>query len=480
MAQERLLNKNFIISEVDLAGNHVVDYITTNHSGKSHRIDLVVSKEKKIYNYLKNVIEIFLPVGYPNSVTADYLPYQIFDSLQAFSSSIAGMITSRALLEGIGVGDSTASPTSALLLSAMQESVGRLGTIVFADRLGTSLEPECKMYRFAADIFNDIAMIIDCLSSTFPRAWRLPLWCMSSVLRSMCGVAAGSSKASLSAHFAIQNNLGELNAKDSSQETVISLLGMLAGSVIVPCISSKWATWTTLILLLAIHLGTNYLAVRSVCMRSFNRQRANIFFSKVIHDLHVAKIVPIETKEADLKKFISSLELPSPKDISRREKIFERDGILRWVDGTALGRCKLGVSIKCILDCFGSSHSRTGSFSDLPSHLLQQLLLIYQDSNYILYYDEIRKIHLVAIKCFVGNETEVQLKAWIQALYLAKYRKISDDEPLLMALMRSREFAECLVNAVFSCSNIKEVGWDLEVSAMKTHPSTKFVIKSCD
>ncbi|RKF80592.1 putative duf647 domain protein [Golovinomyces cichoracearum] len=78
MAQERLLNKNFIISEVDLAGNHVADYITTNHSGKSHRIDLVVSKEKKTYNYLKNVIEIFLPVGYPNSVTADYLPYQIF------------------------------------------------------------------------------------------------------------------------------------------------------------------------------------------------------------------------------------------------------------------------------------------------------------------------------------------------------------------------------------------------------------------
>lgn len=115
-------------------------------------------------------------------------------------------------LPGIGVGDSSVSPTSAILLSVLQDSMGRLATVLFAHRLGTSIEPECKMYRFAADIFNDSAMILDCLSPIFPRMWRLPFWCLSSVLRSMCGVAAGSSKASLSAHFATQGNLGELNA----------------------------------------------------------------------------------------------------------------------------------------------------------------------------------------------------------------------------------------------------------------------------
>src|ERR1035441_6483756 len=39
-------------------------------------------------------------------------------------------------------------------------------------------------------------------------------------------------------------------------------MGMLAGSLVVSHISTKLATWTSLILLLAIHLGTNYLAVR--------------------------------------------------------------------------------------------------------------------------------------------------------------------------------------------------------------------------
>ena len=68
------------------------------------------------------------------------------------------------------------------------------------------------MYRLAADIFNDTAMILDCLSPALPKVSRVVLLSFSSVLRALCGVCAGSSKASLSAHFARWGNLGELNA----------------------------------------------------------------------------------------------------------------------------------------------------------------------------------------------------------------------------------------------------------------------------
>ena len=202
--------------------------------------------------------------------------------MQAFSSAIAGLLASRAVLEGVGVGDSTASPTSALLLSILQDSMGRIATILFAHRLGTSLEPECKMYRLAADIFNDCAMLMDCLSPAFPKPARVMILSLSSCLRALCGVCAGSAKASLSAHFAKKGNLGELNAKDSSQETVISLLGMLAGSVVVSWVTTPMATWATLIALLSIHLGTNYAAVKAVSMNSLNRQRANIVFGHML------------------------------------------------------------------------------------------------------------------------------------------------------------------------------------------------------
>jgi hypothetical protein len=93
------------------------------------------------------------------------------------------------------------------------DSVGRIATILFAYKFGPSLEAECKKYRFMADIFNDSAMLMDCLSPVFPRAVRIPLLCLSGSLRALCGVAGGASKASLSVHFAKSGNVGELNAK---------------------------------------------------------------------------------------------------------------------------------------------------------------------------------------------------------------------------------------------------------------------------
>ena len=68
------------------------------------------------------------------------------------------------------------------------------------------------MWRLAADVFNDAAMVLDCLSPALPRGPRVLLLGAASGLRALCGVAAGSAKASLSAHFARWGNLGELNA----------------------------------------------------------------------------------------------------------------------------------------------------------------------------------------------------------------------------------------------------------------------------
>jgi hypothetical protein len=71
-------------------------------------------------------------------------------------------------------------------------------------------------------------MIMDCLSPMVPAGvMRVSILSTAGILRALCGVAGGSSKASLSAHFAKWGNLAELNAKDSSQETIISLIGML-------------------------------------------------------------------------------------------------------------------------------------------------------------------------------------------------------------------------------------------------------------
>lgn len=226
----------------------------------------------------KAIFYAFLPAGFPHSVTDDYLAYQTYDSLQAFSSSIASLLANRAVLEGLGVGSDSASPTGAMILKIIQDTFSRMATILFAHRMGQAIEPECKFYRFLADIFNDCAQFLDLLTPALPYFPKLGVMVSASILRSLCGVAANASKASLSVHFATNSNLAELNAKEASQETVVSLLGMLTGTLIVKMVDDRHTVWMLMMFLVAVHLTMNYRAVRSVKMRTLNRQRATIVF----------------------------------------------------------------------------------------------------------------------------------------------------------------------------------------------------------
>ncbi|KAI8634399.1 DUF647-domain-containing protein [Xylariaceae sp. FL1651] len=248
-------------------------------------------------SYAREVLDIFLPAGYPHTVTRDYTPYQIYDSLQAFSSTIAGLLSSRAVLQGFGVGNAASSATGAVLLTVLQESTGRLATILFAHRLGQAIEPECKYYRFLADIFNDSAMFLDVLSPALPGPGKVAALCLSGVLRALCGVSGMSAKASLSAHFARSGNLAELNAKDGSQETVISLLGMLTGSVFVRFVQGRLAVWLWTVTLVGLHLWTNYQAVRAVQMRTLNKQRATLLVTEFLHSGRVLRPDEVAAKE---------------------------------------------------------------------------------------------------------------------------------------------------------------------------------------
>lgn len=52
----------------------------------------------------QRLVAAFLPTGYPASVTPDYLTFNVWDSTQAICSYVRGMLTSQAILVGIGVG----------------------------------------------------------------------------------------------------------------------------------------------------------------------------------------------------------------------------------------------------------------------------------------------------------------------------------------------------------------------------------------
>ncbi|OCH91267.1 DUF647-domain-containing protein [Obba rivulosa] len=374
---------------------------------------------------------VFLPAGYPATVSPDYLHYQIYNGLQAGCSSIASLLASRAVLEGHGVGEASASATDAMLVNVIQDVFSRLITIASGYYLGTSLFPEAKTYRLLADVFNDAAIIFDIISPLFSH-WSLCLvypfirrepgqylrvivLCLSGSFRALCGMVAGGSKAALTMHFAtagpLLGDIGDLNAKDGSKETVLALVGMLLGTFVIKHVDSGYATYAVLFILILLHLGINYVAVRGVVMRSLNRQRAAaVWASYRRHELGITK---------------HEGSMVTPEAMASQERIFADPSIVRHPlqPEKRLGHCHLGAPLSTIfLDTSRPCPpSRASSVPRLSSAQLGTILQTFEHERYILWFRHDSRPHALRLAvCFkTGHQPLDRLKGWIHVQELA-------------------------------------------------------------
>lgn len=220
-----------------------------------------------------------------------------------------------------------------------------------------------------------------------------------------------------------------------------------------------------MIALLAIHLGTNYLAVRAVSMRTLNRQRANLLFSRCFDGLPDPHLLMEDSP-------LPELSVLSPDEISLQERIFERDGVLRWNGGEVLGFCRLGVDLRAVLTVLGRPDKKTGSYRESASTGITKVMELYQEEQYLLWYDVSSKTFLIVLKD--RSDTVTHLKAWMHALYSAKQRRIPLDQEALIQFLRGtlRDVTDFIKHTELF-QKLERAGWDVNNGAMETRSGTR-------
>ncbi|XP_036409111.1 RUS1 family protein C16orf58 homolog isoform X2 [Megalops cyprinoides] len=230
---------------------------------------------------------IFLPQGYPDSVSEDYLQYQFWDTMQAFSSSLSGTLSTQASLRGVGVGNQEATVAAATITWLLRDGTGMLGRILFAWLKGSKLDCDAKKWRLVADVLNDIAMFMEIVAPNFPTCFTL-IVCTAGVFKSIVGVAGGATRAALTVHQARRDNMADVSAKDGSQETLVNLAGLLVSLILIPLVTDNaWLTFTLFFFFTILHLLANYRAVRSVVMETLNEARLSILLHQYLQDSQV-------------------------------------------------------------------------------------------------------------------------------------------------------------------------------------------------
>ncbi|KAG6897313.1 hypothetical protein C0992_002615, partial [Termitomyces sp. T32_za158] len=279
-------------------------------------------------------------------------------------------------------------------------------------------------------------------STPFPLL-RIGTLCASASCRALCGIVGGGSKAAITLHFATPINgvgdVGDLNAKDASKETILALFGVLVRSIAnekknpdsltdtardAPGATHKWAL---------AHL----------------QQRAG--------------------KAWNLYRSSTGNKAPSPAEVSTLDNILDRPDVFYDENGRRIGNCKIG-----------------SSFSDVfNEHVPSRLLEIFAQERYLLWYDprclyfgleceeqDIRggpmHLHIVLKEGYSGTD---QLKAWCHAAELCRTlplgtraretlqsaEKISGALDPIDTTLRStsREFPNFLIA-------LREAGWNVD------------------
>ncbi|KAK5609123.1 hypothetical protein CRENBAI_015808 [Crenichthys baileyi] len=297
---------------------------------------------------------VFLPQGYPESVSSDYLQYQFWDTLQAFSSSLSGTLATQASLKGVGVGNQEATVAAATVTWLLRDGTGMLGRILFAWRKGSKLDSEAKKWRLFADVLNDIAMFMEILAPHFPAGFTL-IVCTAGVFKAIVGVAGGATRAALTVHQARRDNMADISAKDGSQETLVNLAGLLVSLLLIPLVTDNPVLTLTLFFLFTIlHLFANYKAVRSVIMETFNEARLSIVWQQYLKDGLILSPLEANQREPVFLQFGNTSQI---KLGARLQDVAQSPEELNLALKENNMPFLLGVRNDCICVCLGTEAS---------------------------------------------------------------------------------------------------------------------------
>lgn len=130
------------------------------------------------------------------------------------------------------------------------------------------------MFRLFADVINDVGLTLDMFSAVAPTYLYLPILCASASCKAACGVSAGSTKVCITNYFCLSNNVADVATKENTQETAVTLVGLLFGMVFTSIFQNNSSfVWVSFVVLTLLHVYCNYRAISCLKLNSINRSR---------------------------------------------------------------------------------------------------------------------------------------------------------------------------------------------------------------
>ena len=403
------------------------------HGVREYRIntagELEVAEVHRPRNWRGKAVDRFarflLPDGYPDAVGPDYAEYTWWRGRAFFFGGMVGVFSTQSLLLAVGVGRPSAAPVAAALQWVIRDGLGRAGRMLFS-QVGTGFDAETKQHRLAAAFVLNAACALETLTPLVP-SFFLPLASVANMAKGASTVAAASTRGAIYRSFMRRENLGDITAKQETVGVAGDLLGTAVG-IVLSRLSAHSTRWSMAAFAGASlgHLYSAYREVKSVQLRTLNRQRA-----------HALVWTYLEQQR----------RVPSVPEVNRSERVILRP----WLDWLHAPNMQLGARL---------------ADAAPDAEALQYVLQLYKNERYLLTYEGGR----VRVVLRHDATSHDQLKAFFQSRefwrrYTAGGERHARNRELLEQSYRTtqNEFA----NFMREC---RALGWNTDTVLLRPAP----------
>ncbi|MEW5303057.1 MAG: hypothetical protein WDW36_005786 [Sanguina aurantia] len=236
--------------------------------------------EPAVPSFKDRVATLFLPRGYPITVSADYLDYQLWNLPIHVTGVLSHSLVTTTLLKAVGV---SAGPVGAVAAAAgikwiIKDGIGAMGRSIVGSSLGPEFDDDPRRWRMIAELVSTCGLALEVATSAKPELFLL----LASTGNFAQAIGKGIGKPVhrvIQNHFAAGNNVGAVAAKDEVWEVVAQLTGYAASISVLQNLQGA-GSWEEIVgiwaAVQATHIALRYRGLKTLVFSSLSHKRSTM------------------------------------------------------------------------------------------------------------------------------------------------------------------------------------------------------------
>eukprot|EP00892_Ulva_mutabilis_P001100 jgi/Ulvmu1/10991/UM007_0171.1 len=215
---------------IEVLGSREVCFL--NDDGDIAQIDVNVedhSNRTVVQRVTGFASDMLLPDGYPETLTPDYLRYQLWTLPVHVTGWISNSLVTSSLLKAAGLGTGAAGTVAAgaAIKWITKDGIGALGRVLVGSSLARYFDEDPRFWRIVADIIKAGGQALEVATAATPSAFVLLASTGNFAKAAGKGIGRPAFRV-IQNHFATRGNVGDVAAREEIWEVTAQLVGLAA------------------------------------------------------------------------------------------------------------------------------------------------------------------------------------------------------------------------------------------------------------